>query len=954
MRTTILSSNASALARAVPAWAIGVTAVALLAAHAGAATWQQGPGSVPSRTNHAMAFDTARGVVVMFGGYPDAPPALDDTWEFDGTAWRSGAVAPAGLTPRDGHALAYDATLQRVVLFGGNDALGLRNDTWEYDGTRWTSGGAAPAALTPRNFVAMAYDAARGHTVLFGGFDTTSVRNDTWFYDGAWSPGPAAPAGLLPRANHAMAYDATRQVVVIFGGAAPPSTQFADTWELGAAGYNQGPTAPAGLTARTGHGMAFDGQRIALFGGFTPPNPMNDTWYYDGSSWQAGPAAPAALAARRNTAMAYDGNRGKIVMFGGEDVTTMRDTWELDAGGWNAAAGSPPGSSGHAAAYDFVRRRLVLFGGFTSAGRIGETWELDDQTWIQGPAAPPQLTPRFRHAMAYDSSRRVTVLFGGNDGGLRNDTWEYDGNGWGAGPAGAVPAREHHAMAFDAWRGVTVLFGGRDSVSSMNDTWEYDGTGWSPGAAAPGSLEPRIEQAMAFDSRHGVVVLFGGLGLSTLGDTWTYEGTAWTAGPASPAPSARYGHALASDPASGLTVLFGGTDGGGWLDDTWFFDGTRWISNALTPTPPGREGHTLTFDVIRGRAVVLFGFAGGYRYDSWELGGRESLVAGEGLAQVNSNRVRTFDRRQAQQQEIVAYAAGQWGVNVAAAHPDTGTADVVLTGPGPGDVYGPQVRAFRADGTSVGKINFYAYGTLKFGVNPGAGAIDGDAFDELLTGPGPGAVFGPHVRGWNVDGGSLTPIAKINYFAYGTLKFGVNVAAGDIDGDGFFEILTGPGPGVVFPPQVRGWNFDGGTLASMAKVNFNAFSTPSYGALAGSGDVDGDAFDELVAAPGPGGSAAFAARFRGYDFDATTVAALPGFDFTLPNASMYGGRFDVGDLGGVAFDALACASGPDPNVDSLVSTYGYDGTLLELLAPPLVTFGGNMYGANVAAASLDY
>ena len=36
-------------------------------------------------------------------------------------------------------------------------------------------------------------------------------------------------------------------------------------------------------------------------------------------------------------------------------------------------------------------------------------------------------------------------------------------------------------------------------------------------------------------------------------------------------------------------------------------------------------------------------------------------------------------------------------------------------------------------------------------------------------------------------------MGNLSFLAYGTLKFGVNVTCGDIDGDGFDEILTGAG-----------------------------------------------------------------------------------------------------------------------------------------------------------------
>jgi len=77
--------------------------------------------------------------------------------------------------------------------------------------------------------------------------------------------------------------------------------------------------------------------------------------------------------------------------------------------------------------------------------------------------------------------------------------------------------------------------------------------------------------------------------------------------------------------------------------------------------------------------------------------------------------------------------------------------------------------------------------------------------DEVVTGAGPGAVFGPHVRAWDYDGGSgVTQVPGVSYFAYGTPKWGVNICCGDIDGDGYDEIVTGAGPGAVYGPHVRG------------------------------------------------------------------------------------------------------------------------------------------------------
>ena len=171
-------------------------------------------------------------------------------------------------------------------------------------------------------------------------------------------------------------------------------------------------------------------------------------------------------------------------------------------------------------------------------------------------------------------------------------------------------------------------------------------------------------------------------------------------------------------------------------------------------------------------------------------------------------------------------------------------------------------------------MNFFAYGTLKFGVLPAGGDLDADGYHELATGPGEGAVFGPHVRGFSFDGAALTPIARINFFAYQTLKFGVQVAAGDVEGDSFAELLTAPGPGRVFGPQVRGFDYDGGPVGPIARINFNAFGTSEYGAMVATSDVDNDLVAEIVCAPGPGPTSSFPARFVGYDYDGGPLGAL--------------------------------------------------------------------------------
>ncbi len=209
--------------------------------------------------------------------------------------------------------------------------------------------------------------------------------------------------------------------------------------------------------------------------------------------------------------------------------------------------------------------------------------------------------------------------------------------------------------------------------------------------------------------------------------------------------------------------------------------------------------------------------------------------------------------------------------------------DEMVTGAGPGAVFGPHVRGWNWDGAGtpapIPGISYFAYGTPKWGVNVSCGDIDGDGFDEIITGAGPGAVYGPHVRGWNCDGGGAQPIAGVSFLAYSTIKYGVNVACGDIDGDGIDEIITGAGPGAVFGPHVRGWNWDGtGSAQAIQAVNFFAYEEYAHwGVNVACGDLDDDTVDEILTGPGPG--AENLARVRGWNHDGQALESIGSLDF---------------------------------------------------------------------------
>jgi len=303
------------------------------------------------------------------------------------------------------------------------------------------------------------------------------------------------------------------------------------------------------------------------------------------------------------------------------------------------------------------------------------------------------------------------------------------------------------------------------------------------------------------------------------------------------------------------------------------------------------------------------------------------IITGPGPAESNNCLVRVWNPESTgvALTEWPAYGVSKYGVNVAVADLDGDNLNEVLSGAGPGAVFGPHVRGFDLTGTPVPGVNFLAYGTAKWGVNVAGGDIDNDGYDEIITGAGPGAVFGPHVRGWSFDdSGSVTPIPGISYFAYGTPKWGVNVSCGDIDGDGYDEIVTGAGPGAVYGPHVRGWNWDNGpTIAAIPGVSFLAYGTNRNGVNATCGDIDGDGIDEIITGPGP--SSYFGPHIRGWNYDGGTLTALGNVSFFAYTGSVYGARVAVVDIDDDGYGELLTVPGRDPDWPAQVRAWNVDG-----------------------------
>lgn len=346
-------------------------------------------GSPGLRYSHVMAYDSDRGVTVLFGGKVIPLVAYDDTWEYDGIQWRPITIDGPSPDARSHSALCYDTVRHEMVLYGGVKGNGEKlNDTWLYQSNGpghgiWVQKSGLPVSGTPdvraRAGHAMVFDVRRGVAVMVGGTNSGESGtgsppdqrvSEVWEWNGdRWNGGYALLGERYEGPTlHAMVYDVDSGTLSISGG-----------------GYY--------YFVR----LEYDGWLDVDWSNLTTIYPINESYSYRTQS-RGGPFG-ASIGHRQDHAAAYDSDRRKIVIFGG---VALHDSDDGDPGNRLDEAvfepgdpstylaerlfiSTPPARQGHKMVYDARRQRMVMFGGI----RTGDGGGIYSDTWEYGTGSLP-------------------------------------------------------------------------------------------------------------------------------------------------------------------------------------------------------------------------------------------------------------------------------------------------------------------------------------------------------------------------------------------------------------------------------------------------------------------------------------------------------------------------------------------------------------------------------------
>jgi hypothetical protein len=346
---------------------------------------------------------------------------------------------------------------------------------------------------------------------------------------------------------------------------------------------------------------------------------------------------------------------------------------------------------------------------------------------------------------------------------------------------------------------------------------------------------------------------------------------------------------------------------------------------------------------MRIRQVVSFGTPATICVAAWISAASAqaaTIVVGRDASQAVVTEFRTFNVNGAtvsQTGSVQPFGPGfHGGARVAMGDVNHNGTIEVIAGSGPDANLVSSTNTFD---TTPGSTNYalFPYTNFHGGLYVAAGNVNNNGFDDIVIGPGPG--IGPLVRVF--DGGTTTYIHAFNAFD-ANYTGGVRVAAGDVTGDGRADIYTATGPGSLGQVKV----FNGVSLA--VERNFIPFGANfTGGVFVAAGDVNGDGVSDIICSADAGGSP----NVNVYDgTNLSLITSFLAFDPTFAG----GVRIAAADVNGDGHADIIAGAGPGGSPTVKIFS-GLDQSVITQFLAFEPGFSGGVYvGASVPEPSLSF